>query len=135
MGIKLLPLPSEIPISNRIGINKDAITLVGIKLEVSSPLVGRSIKNVKLANPFINHQTSVIYREDSSFIPHDDTVYQKDDVVYFLSKTDDVDLVQQMAGKPSFNAAFPLMSTSITSSSARNLIRDFLFGNLAPTVS
>ena len=34
-----------------IGFNEDAITLVGIKLEVSSPLVGRSIKNVKLAGP------------------------------------------------------------------------------------
>ena len=28
MGIKLLPLPSTLPISNRIGINKDAITLI-----------------------------------------------------------------------------------------------------------
>ena len=86
-----------------IGFNNDTITLVGIKLEVSSPLVGRSVKNVKLANPFINHQTSVIYRQDSSFVPHSDTVYQKDDVVYFLSRTEDVDLIQQMAGKPSFN--------------------------------
>jgi len=86
-----------------IGFNEDTITLVGIKLEVSSPLVGRSIKNVKLTNPFISHQVSVIYREDSSFIPHSDTIYQKDDVVYFLSKTEDVDLIQQMAGKPPFN--------------------------------
>ncbi len=86
-----------------IGFNDDKITLVGIKLEVSSPLVGRSINNVKLTNPFINHQSSVIYRGDSSFIPHNDSVYQKDDVVYFLSRTEDVDLIQQMAGKPSFN--------------------------------
>ena len=28
MGIKILPLPSKLPISNRIGINKDAITLI-----------------------------------------------------------------------------------------------------------
>ncbi|MBI45818.1 MAG: Trk system potassium transporter TrkA [Candidatus Marinimicrobia bacterium] len=86
-----------------ISFNNDKITLVGIKLEVSSPLVGRSIKNVKLANPFINHQTCVVYRGDSSFIPHANTVYNKNDVVYFLSRTEDVDLIQQMAGKPSFN--------------------------------
>ena len=86
-----------------IGFNDEKITLVGIKLEVSSPLVGRSIKNVKLANPFINHQTAVIYREDSSFVPHNNTIYKKDDVVYFLSRTEDVDLVQQMAGKPAFD--------------------------------
>ena len=86
-----------------IGFNDDKITLVGIKLEVSSPLVGRSINNVKLTNPFINHQACVIYREDSSFVPHDNTIYKKNDVVYFLSRTEDVDLIQQMAGKPSFN--------------------------------
>ena len=86
-----------------IGFNDDKITLVGIKLEVSSPLVGRSINNVKLTNPFINHQACVIYREDSSFVPHNNTVYKKNDVVYFLSRTEDVDLIQQMAGKPSFN--------------------------------
>ena len=28
IGIKLLPLLSELPVSNRIGINKDAITLI-----------------------------------------------------------------------------------------------------------
>ena len=83
--------------------NNDQITLLGIKLETSSPLVGRSVRNVKLANPFINHQTAVIYREDSSFVPHSNTIYNKDDVVYFVSRTDDVDPIQQLAGKPAFN--------------------------------
>ena len=85
-----------------ISFNNDQITLLGIKLETSSPLVGRSVKNVKLANPFINHQTAVIYREDSSFVPHDDTIYAKDDVCYFICKTVDVDAVQKMTGKPTF---------------------------------
>lgn len=83
--------------------NDDKITLLGIKLETSSPLVGRSVRNVKLANPFINHQTAVIYRDDSSFITHNDTIYKKDDVVYFVSRTEDVDMIQQLAGKPAFN--------------------------------
>ena len=86
-----------------IGFNDDKITLVGIKLETSSPLIGRTVRNVALANPFINHQLAVVYRNDSSFIPHADTIYRKDDVVYFVCRTEDVDLVQQLAGKPSFN--------------------------------
>ena len=81
----------------------DKITLVGIKLETSSPLVGRSVINVKLANPFINHQSAVIYRNDDSFVPHNDTIYKRDDVVYFVSRTEDVENVQQLAGKPAFN--------------------------------
>ena len=86
-----------------ISFNDDSITLLGIKLEVSSPLVGRSVINVKLTNPTIMHQSAVIYREDDSFVPHKNTIYKKNDVVYFLSKTSDVDLIQQLAGKPAFN--------------------------------
>jgi len=86
-----------------IGFNDEKITLVGIKLETSSPLIGRSVRNVSLANPFINHQLAVVFRNDSSFIPHKDTIYAKDDVVYFVCRTEDVELVQQLAGKPSFS--------------------------------
>jgi len=85
-----------------ISFHNDSITLLGIKLETSSPLVGRTVQNVKLANPFINHQTAVIYREDASFIPHNDTIYKRNDVVYFISRTNDVDMIQQLAGKPAF---------------------------------
>ena len=86
-----------------IGFNNDTITLIGIKLENSSPLVGRSIRNVALSNPFVNHQTGVIFRDDSSFIPHKDTIYLKDDVVYFVSRTEELDSIQQLAGKPAFS--------------------------------
>ena len=82
--------------------NNDTITLVGIKLETSSPLIGRSVINVSLANPFIQHTLVVIQRNDSSFVPHDNTIYTKDDVVYFICKTSDVDAVQKMTGKPTF---------------------------------
>ena len=85
-----------------INFHNDSITLLGIKLETSSPLVGRTVQNVKLANPFVNHQTAVIYRGDASFIPHNDTIYKRNDVVYFVSRTDDVDMIQQLAGKPAF---------------------------------
>jgi len=78
------------------------ITLIGIKLEPSSPLIGRSVKNVSLSNPFINHKTAVIDRNDSSFVPHNETIYMKDDVVYFVIDTEIVDSIQKMAGKHPF---------------------------------
>lgn len=82
--------------------NNNTITLVGIKLEISSPLIGRSVINVLLANPYIQHSLVVVQRNDSSFVPHDNTIYAKDDVCYFICKTKDVDSVQKMTGKPTF---------------------------------
>ena len=78
------------------------ITLIGVKLEPSSPLIGRTVKNVYLSNPFIPHKASVIYRDEDSFVPHGETVYNKDDVVYFVVDTDIVDEIQKMSGKPPF---------------------------------
>jgi len=84
------------------GFNDNNIKLIGIKLENSSPLIGRSIKNVYLSNPFIKHRSAVIYREENTFIPHLETIYKKDDVVYFCTENDYIDDVQKLSGKPSF---------------------------------
>ena len=79
-----------------------SITLIGIKLEASSPLIGRTVNNVYLSNPFIPHKSCVILRNESSFVPHNETIYHKDDVVYFSVNTDIIDNIQKMAGKPPF---------------------------------
>ena len=84
------------------GFKNDKINLVGIKLENSSPLVGRTINNVNLANPFLIHKVPVILRNDDSFIPHEDTIYKKDDVVYFCCDNKNIEEIQKMTGKPSF---------------------------------
>ena len=82
--------------------NDKKIKLIGIKLEQSSPLIGRSINNVKLSNPYIKHQVAVIDRNDKTFIPHKETIYNIEDVVYFIVNNADVDNIQKMVGKPSF---------------------------------
>ena len=76
------------------------ITLVGINLEQSSPLIGRTVEQIKIANPYISHQLCVIYRHDESFIPHQNTIYKKNDFVYFLGKSEDINKIQQMSGRP-----------------------------------
>ena len=63
-----------------------SVLLVGIKLADSSPLIGRTAKQVEMANPFIPHKLAVVVREDESFIPHQDTKYHKDDFVYFVGR-------------------------------------------------
>ena len=84
------------------GFNNNNINLIGIKLENSSPLIGRSVKNVYLSNPFVKHRSAVIYRDDKTFVPHLESIYKKDDVVYFSTLNNSIDDVQQMAGKPIF---------------------------------
>ena len=82
--------------------NNNTITMVGIKLETSSPLIGRSLINVSLANPYVQHSLVVVQRNDASFVPHDNTIYAKNDVCYFICKTQDVDSIQKLTGKPNF---------------------------------
>ena len=79
-----------------------SVLLVGIKLADSSPLIGRTTKQVEMANPFIPHKLAVVIRDDESFIPHQDTKYRRDDFVYFVGREDDIPNIQQMTGKPAF---------------------------------
>ena len=78
------------------------IKLIGIKLEHTSPLIGRTINNVKLSNPYLAHSVAVIDRNDVTFIPHKETLYMKEDVVYFVAENLNIDDIQKMVGKPSF---------------------------------
>ena len=77
-----------------------SITLMGFKLEPSSPLIGRSVQNVMLSNPFVKHKLVTIVRNDHGFIPHQDSKYQKDDIVFYTGLTQDVDQIKKMSGKP-----------------------------------
>ena len=78
------------------------INMVGIKIDHSSPLIGRNIKNVELSNPYIQHKLALVIRENESFIPPKDTTYKKDDIGYFIGKAKDIPEIQRMAGKPAF---------------------------------
>ena len=80
----------------------DRITMVGVKIEASSPLIGRSVENVETSNPYIPHKLALIIRGDFSFIPNGDTIYKASDLAYYVSETKNIESIQQMAGKPSF---------------------------------
>jgi len=84
------------------GFKNNKLKLIGIKLEHSSPLIGRTINNVQLSNPYLQHSVAVIDRNDSTFIPHKETIYNKEDVVYFFAANHNIDNIQTMVGKPSF---------------------------------
>ena len=83
--------------------NDGKILMVGINLESSSPLIGRTISSVINSNPFCRHKTVLINRDDDFFIPALEDIYKKDDHIYFVGRNEDIDDIQKMAGKPSFD--------------------------------
>ena len=79
------------------------ILMVGVNLESSSPLIGRTLDSVITSNPFTAHKTVLINRNDDFFIPKPDDLYKKNDHGYFVGRKNDIDDIQRMAGKPSFD--------------------------------
>ena len=80
----------------------EKITLTGILLDASSPLIGRTMENVEISNPYIPHKLSIICRGDITFIPTRKTKYAINDIAYFAVPSNYLDQVQSMAGKSSF---------------------------------
>ena len=78
------------------------ISMVGFHLEDNSPLIGRTVSDIELSNPYIRHKLALVYRDDESFIPHSDTIYRSNDYIYMISKTEDISEVQKMTGNPNY---------------------------------
>ena len=78
------------------------VNMIGFHLEADSPLVGRTVSEIELSNPYIHHKLVLIYREDESFIPHSETTYRKDDYIYIVAKSEEVSEVQKMTGNPNY---------------------------------
>ena len=96
---KIITQPASLDIET---FKDDKITLIGILLDASSPLIGRTMENVQISNPYIPHKLSIICRGDSTFIPHTKTRYAVNDIAYFAAPSNCLDQVQLMAGKSSF---------------------------------
>ena len=78
------------------------INMIGFHLEQDSPLIGRTVEDVELSNPFIHHKLALVYRNDESFIPHADTTYRKDDFIYVVGRSEDIPEIQEMTGNPNY---------------------------------
>ena len=96
---KIITQPSSFDIET---FKDEQITLIGILLDPPSPLIGRTMENVEISNPYIPHKLSVICRGDSTFIPNKKTKYAINDIAYFAAPSNCLDKVQLMAGKSSF---------------------------------
>jgi len=82
--------------------NNGEINMVGIRLDHSSPLIGRNVINVERSNPYIPHKLGLLIRDNESIIPTSNEIYKKDDIGFFIGKLKDIPEIQRMTGKPSF---------------------------------
>tara|TARA_A100001011_G_scaffold387581_1_gene465621 strand:+ start:2262 stop:3614 length:1353 start_codon:yes stop_codon:yes gene_type:complete len=79
------------------------INMIGFHLEENSPIVERTVKDVEVSNPFIQHKLALVYRDDESFIPTSDTIYKKNDFIYIVGRTEDISEIQKMTGNPNYD--------------------------------
>ena len=79
------------------------INMIGFHLEEDSPIVGRTVSEIELSNPYIHHKLALVYRDDESFIPHANTVYRKEDYIYVVGKNEDISDIQKMTGNPNYD--------------------------------
>ena len=79
------------------------INMIGFHLEEDSPIVGRTVSEIELSNPYIHHKLALVYRNDESFIPHANTVYRKEDYIYVVGKNEDISDIQKMTGNPNYD--------------------------------
>ena len=93
---KLIRKPSAIDIEE---FHDGKITMVGMVMDSSSPLIGRNVASVESSNPYVHHKLVLLIRDGEGLIPLNDTKFEIDDLAYFMGKTDDIPLIQRMAGK------------------------------------
>ncbi len=83
--------------------NEGRINMIGFHLEEDSPIVGRTVSEVELSNPYLYHKLALVYRDDESFIPHSNTTYKTDDYIYIVGKNEDISDIQKMTGNPNYD--------------------------------
>ncbi len=76
------------------------VQLVGVQLEVSSPLLHRTVEDVSKSHSSLPNKVIAINRGGECFIPWGDTVFQPDDIVYVIGAADDIPSIVNMLGKP-----------------------------------
>lgn len=66
------------------------VQLIAVKTVNGAPLVGRQIAFLHRHPPDVKVQVAAIYRHNQAIIPHDDTVIEVDDEVFFITARRDI---------------------------------------------
>lgn len=75
------------------------ISLIGVLLDDTSPIVNMSIREVDVIYDQIVFKPIAILRSHQTMIPHPHTILRRSDHIYFLARNKDIDTLAKIAGK------------------------------------
>lgn len=75
------------------------INLVGITVDSYSPLVNKKLSELKLADSTLTPIPIAILRGHRTIIPRGDTVFQRNDHIYFIARKENIGMVESIVGK------------------------------------
>jgi len=78
------------------------LSVFGIHIEGDSVLAGKSVKDSAHLNPNLTFKPIAIHRLDQTIHVTGDTVIEDNDIVYFISTPESIDLIINLCGKESF---------------------------------
>ena len=75
------------------------IQLVGIRLDMQSPLIGKNLIQIARENPDLSFRVTAIFRNNKTIIPTGKDYLLRRDEVFFIAKTDEISKIVALSGK------------------------------------
>ncbi|HMQ48633.1 MAG TPA: Trk system potassium transporter TrkA [Saprospiraceae bacterium] len=106
---------------------KGKINLVGITLDDDSPMIRVKILEINAFSPELALRPIAILRGHRTIIPHRDTVFQRNDHVYFMVRKENIDRLLAVVGKKKVQVKniMILGGTSMGLTTAKRLEKDY----------
>lgn len=76
------------------------LTLVVFKLDISSPIIGKSLIDITVDRDNLEYRTVAISRQGETIIPRGDDYFQVGDMVYVIANQKAVNEVMKLVGRP-----------------------------------
>ena len=78
------------------------LTVFGISLAKDSPLINKSVRESASLNPNLTFKPLALHRNDYTLLVNNSTVFQENDIVYFISLKESIDSINKICGKENF---------------------------------
>ena len=69
------------------------LTVFGISLAKDSPLINKSVRESASLNPNLTFKPLALHRNDYTLLVNNETVFQENDIVYFISLKESIDIL------------------------------------------
>ena len=93
--VRLLEVPGAVDV---IDFADGRVRLIGLKIKPESPLVGQTMIELRQQNPDVHILIAAIYRDNKVIIPHGKTTLAADDLVYVVTRPEEVETVLHFFG-------------------------------------